>query len=68
MFSLTLSAEERELLQNVLQETISELRMEIADTDSHDYRTMLHHREDLLKLLLGRLAADVDAAGEGQNL
>jgi hypothetical protein len=68
MFSLTLSAEERELLQNVLQETISDLRMEIADTDSHDYRAMLHHREDLLKLLLGRLAADVDAAVEGQNL
>jgi hypothetical protein len=66
MLSLMLSAEERELLQNVLQETISELRMEIADTDSGDYRAMLHKREDLLKQLLSRLATDAEV--EVQNL
>ena len=38
MYALTLNDEERDLLEEVLHETISELRMEIADTDSHDYR------------------------------
>jgi hypothetical protein len=60
MLSLTLSAEERELLQDVLREAISDLRMEIADTDSHDYRAMLHHREDLLKQLAARLASQAE--------
>lgn len=62
MLSLTLSAEECELLQDVLRETISELRMEIADTDSHDFRARLHHREDMLKQLLARLLADTETA------
>jgi hypothetical protein len=58
MLSLTLSAEEYELLQEVLREVISDLRMEIADTDSHDYRAMLHRREDMLKQLAARLATN----------
>jgi hypothetical protein len=62
MLSLTLSAEERDLLQEVLRETISDLRMEIADTDSHDYRTRLHAREDLLKGLLQRLGTEQEIA------
>jgi hypothetical protein len=60
MFSLTLSAEERELLEAVLHETISDLRMEIADTDSFDYRAQLHKREDMLKQLLKRLSIEVE--------
>jgi hypothetical protein len=64
MSSLTLSAEERDLLEEVLTETISELRMEIADTDSHDYRARLHEREDMLKTLVKRLAA----VAETENL
>lgn len=62
MISLTLSTEERDLLQDVLSETISDLRMEIADTDSHEFRVKLHHREDLLKQLLSRLQANEEAA------
>jgi hypothetical protein len=64
MSSLTLSAEERDLLEEVLTETISELRMEIADTDSYDYRARLHEREDMLKALVKRLAA----VAETENL
>ncbi len=60
MFSLTLSTEERELLEEVLHETISELRMEIADTDSHDYRARLHEREDMLKQMVKRLSVEVE--------
>jgi hypothetical protein len=62
MYSLTFNQEERDLLAEVLQETISELRMEIADTDSHDYRAQLHKREDMLKALASRIstAAEVE--------
>jgi hypothetical protein len=60
MFSLTLSTEERELLEEVLHETISELRMEIADTDSHDYRARLHEREDMLKQMVKRLSVEAE--------
>jgi hypothetical protein len=62
MYSLTLNQEEHDLLAEVLQETISELRMEIADTDSHDYRAQLHKREDMLKALASRIstAAEVE--------
>ena len=55
-----LPAAQRELLEEVLHETISELRMEIADTDSHDYRLRLHQREDMLKQLLKRLNVEVE--------
>lgn len=58
MYSLTLNDEERDLLAEVLQETISELRMEIADTDSHDYRAQLHKREDLLKAMVKRVSTE----------
>jgi hypothetical protein len=61
MYSLTLSQEERDLLEEVLQETISELRMEIADTDSHDYRAELHKREDMLKAMAKRISSVAEA-------
>jgi hypothetical protein len=60
MYSLTLNQEERDLLAEVLHETISELRMEIADTDSHDYRAQLHKREDMLKALANRMSTAVE--------
>jgi hypothetical protein len=41
-------------------ETLSELRMEIAGTDSHDFRVRLHEREDMLKELLKRVAVEVE--------
>ncbi len=63
MYSLTLNDEERNLLEEVLKETISELRMEIADTDSHDYRAQLHKREDMLKAMV----KDIGAMPEIEN-
>jgi hypothetical protein len=67
MYSLTLNDEERALLAEVLQETISELRMEIADTDSHDYRAELHKREDMLKALLKRLSPVPETEAQTEN-
>jgi hypothetical protein len=60
MYSLSLNDEERDLLEEVLKETISELRMEIADTDSHDYRAQLHKREDMLKALAKRISTETE--------
>lgn len=67
MYSLTLNDEERELLAEVLQETISELRMEIADTDSHDYRAQLHKREDMLKALVKRVSTVASTGAPAEN-
>ncbi len=61
MYSLNLNDEERGLLAEVLQVTISELRMEIADTDSYDYRAQLHKREDMLKALVKRISSEPQA-------
>jgi hypothetical protein len=67
MYSLTLNDEERELLEEVLKETISELRMEIADTDSHDYRVELHKREDMLKAMVKRIGTTTETVTEAAN-
>jgi hypothetical protein len=57
MPALQLSAEEAGALHEVLTEYLSDLRMEIADTDSFELRETLKGTERLLKRLLGDLAA-----------
>lgn len=50
----TLEVNDREagLLRTMLESYLSDLRMEIADTDKLEYREMLKERERLLKRLL----------------
>jgi hypothetical protein len=50
-----LTPEEVEMLNEILTSYLSDLRMEIADTDSMDFREELKKREVLLK----RLIADI---------
>ncbi|MEX0704068.1 MAG: hypothetical protein WD069_18350 [Planctomycetales bacterium] len=57
MIQLTLLPEEAALLREVLESFLSDLRMEIANTDSMDFREMLKVREEFLKKLLVQLAA-----------
>jgi hypothetical protein len=52
---LKLTQEERELLRELLSFALSELRMEIADTDSSSYREKLKERKETLKNLLEKL-------------
>jgi len=52
---LKLTQEKRELLRELLSFTLSELRMEIADTDSSTYREKLKERKDILKGLMEKL-------------
>ena len=55
MISLELSDIEREKLTNVLNHYLSELRMEIADTNSSFFKDELKTEKDLLIGILKRL-------------
>ena len=52
---LDLSSDETTALASVLEEAISDLRMEIADTDQGDYRADIHRRKDLLAAVYRKL-------------
>ena len=56
MPELKLTNDEAKTLHGVLTEYLSDLRMEIANTDSFDFREDLKRTEALLK----RLIADLD--------
>ena len=49
------TAEEARSLREVLQSYVSDLRMEIANTDSMDFRERLKARQALLDSLIRRL-------------
>jgi hypothetical protein len=53
--TLELTSEETGILTDVLEDYVSDLRMEIANTDSMEVRELLKGRESLLKDLLRRL-------------
>ena len=55
---IDLGAEEAPLLREMLESYLSDLRMEIADTDSFDFRQELKRREALLRRIIDELAAD----------
>jgi hypothetical protein len=52
---LKLDKEDVEVLQQVLEAYLAELRFEIGDTDSFDLRSSLHEKEDRIKRMLGVL-------------
>lgn len=57
MTRLELSDEERGELRYVLETYLTDLRMEVSDTDRKDLRDRLKHRERLVKEWLARLGA-----------
>lgn len=52
---LKLDKEDVEVLEQVLEAYLAELRFEIGDTDSFDLRSSLHEKEDRIKRMLGVL-------------
>lgn len=52
MIDLDLTNEEREILREVLSSCLSDLRMEIADTDRQDFRDMLKARKAVIAKVL----------------
>jgi hypothetical protein len=55
MMAEQLTPEDLELLQDIIEEYISELRMEIQETDSYDFRQGLKQKEEALKRILRTL-------------
>lgn len=55
MVKIEITPEEAEQLHSILDNYLSDLRMEIADTEDHNFRTMLKGRRDLVERVLGQL-------------
>ena len=55
MPTLNLSSDQAETLAQVLEDYVSDLRMEVANTDSQEFRDDLKKKELFLKDLLSRL-------------
>jgi hypothetical protein len=57
VLDLDLTVDEIDVLRHVLESYLSDLRMEIADTDSFDFRKMLKHRKQVINKVLDGLSA-----------
>jgi hypothetical protein len=55
MVRIELTSQEAEELRSILDDYLSDLRMEIVDTEGHDFRVMLKKRKDLVNRLLDQL-------------
>lgn len=55
MVTIELTQEEAELMRNMAENCLEDLRQEIRHTDKRDYRELLKAQEELLKKLLGHL-------------
>ncbi|HON37310.1 MAG: hypothetical protein ACOX3E_13485 [Desulfomonilia bacterium] len=55
MFSVDLTAEEKDVLHNMLSNYVSDLRMEIADTDRQDFREMIKKQKEILQKIIDAL-------------
>lgn len=65
MIRLDLTDDERATLVGVLESYLSDLRMEISDTDSLDFRNMLKERKAVIeKALVAMRGRDDEAAPE----
>jgi hypothetical protein len=56
MKTLKLTAEEAEVLREVLQHGRDQIDIEVFRTDTHDFKELLKHRRELLDQMLARLA------------
>lgn len=57
MAELTLTGKEEDMLKGILESYLSDLRMEVADTDRKEYRDELKVEEAFLKELIAKLSA-----------
>ena len=57
MQNLEFTAEEQEVLKDVLQHSVDEIDIEVFRTDTHDFKQMLKHRRDVLEHILSKLSA-----------
>lgn len=55
METLQFSEEERELLNKIITNYLSELRMEIADTDQLSFKEQLRQEEDVVNGMIKKI-------------
>jgi hypothetical protein len=53
---LTLDREQSRVLREILEGSLTQLRLESARADSHDFRELLHRREQAVTALLAQLS------------
>ncbi len=53
---LTLDREQSQVLREILEGALTQLRVESARADSHDFREILHRRERVVSALLDQLS------------
>jgi hypothetical protein len=62
MVRVDLETQEAEELRAILENYLSDLRMEIVDTEGHDFREMLKKRRDLVGRLIEQLIEQLKAS------
>ena len=62
MIQIEIDEEERTILLQLLDTCISDLRVEISNTDNMNYKDMLRHRKETLLKLQQALVADKETA------
>ena len=63
MVKIEFTSEEAQNLQAILENYLSDLRMEIVDTDGHDYREMLKKRRDFVSKVIEQLIEQLNRPG-----
>ncbi len=56
MQSLEFTAEELEVLREVLQRGVTEIDAEVFRTDTHEFKAILKHRREVLEKILTRIS------------
>lgn len=67
MITLQLSEQEHQVLIELLERELPNLRHEIHHTDDHDYRQFLKVRENLLERLLDIVKTHTPASTSGET-
>lgn len=60
MFQLSLSNEEKAVCTELLENTLSDLRMEIAHTDNSEFKKALREKKEILTQILEKLKQAAD--------
>jgi len=63
MHSIDFTPEELDILREVLQHKMEEAGVEMFRTDTHDFKQMLKHRQEVMEHILAKLSTPVSSAG-----
>ena len=55
MHTLEFTAEELDVLREILQQYTNEMEVEVLRTDTHNFKAMLKHRREVLEHILAKL-------------